>query len=228
MLKLPITFFKNKFSLPPLPPPGSLNGQHVLITGGNCGLGLATAVHCINLGASSVIITSRDAAKGEAAKASIAAQTQGRSVVEVMYLDMSTFAGVREFAEKVKEKVRCIDTVFLNAGVQNVSGSVSKEGWENTLQVNVLSTALLALLLLPWMKTAGKGKAHLAFTGSGMHRGVDVGPKSGWPQHDVLKYWNTKENFKKAGGTTMYSNSKLLLMYTMREIAKLAMGSDGR
>jgi len=38
--------------------------------------------------------------------------------------------------------------------------------------VNVLSTALLALLLLPWMEEKGKGKAHLGFVTSGTHRAV--------------------------------------------------------
>jgi len=86
-----------------------------------------------------------------------------------MYLDMLTFQGVVDFAEQVKREIKVIDVVYLNAGVLNMKGAkvVSPEGWEVAMQINVLSTALLAILLLPWLKVAGKGEAHLAFTGSG-------------------------------------------------------------
>lgn len=217
-----IRLYKSKFDLPPLPPPDSFKGKNVLITGGNTGLGLASAVHCMNFGAKLVIITSRDSAKGDAAKAFIKAQTSGKGTVRVMHLDMSTLQGVRIFAEEVKREVHSIDFVLLNAGVNNLNGRVSPDGWENSLQVNVLSTTLLALLLLPWLKVAGKGNARLSITGSGMHRGIDIDAKNGWPQQDVLQYWNNQEHFKKAGGSRMYAISKLLVLYAMREIALLA------
>lgn len=108
--------------------------------------------------------------KGEQSKKHIEARTTGKGAVKVMHLDMGTFAGVKEFADQISKEEKVIDAVFLNAGVQNMPGyapTISKEGWENSLQVNTLSTALLAILLLPWIKNAGKGKAHLSFTGSG-------------------------------------------------------------
>ncbi len=87
----------------------------------------------------------------------------------MMQLDMLTFESVVRFAEKVKREVTEVDVVYLNAGVLNMKAEkvISPEGWEVTMQVNVLSTAFLAILLVPWMKVAGKGKAHLAFSGSG-------------------------------------------------------------
>lgn len=87
----------------------------------------------------------------------------------MMHLDMLTFESVVEFANKVKREVLEIDVVYLNAGVLNMKAEkvISAEGWEVTMQINVLSTALLAILLVPWMKVAGKGQAHLAFSGSG-------------------------------------------------------------
>lgn len=61
-----------------------------------------------------------------------------------------------------------------------------------------------------------------------MHRGVNTSAAAGWPQKDVMKYWQTPKNYEKAGGVAMYGISKLFLEYGMREIAKLAIGSDGR
>jgi short-subunit dehydrogenase involved in D-alanine esterification of teichoic acids len=78
--------WNNKFNLPPLPPPDSFTGKTILITGGTGGLGLAAAVHFVNLGAKSVIITARTVAKGEQARASIEAQAREKSkdVVKIM------------------------------------------------------------------------------------------------------------------------------------------------
>lgn len=90
--------------------------------------------------------------------------------MKVIHLDMATFAGVKDFVGRLEKEESVIDVVFLNAGVQSFPGyapTVSEDGWEMTLQVNTLSSILLGVLLLPWMKTAGKGKAHMAFTGSG-------------------------------------------------------------
>ena len=135
---------------------------------------------------------------------------------------MSTLASTKAFADRVKGEVKKINVVFLNAGVLNKSFQEGKEGFEETLQVNVLSTALLALLLLPWMKEAGGGKAHLGFVTSGSHRSVAI---NGWPKDDVLGFLSKESNWPKGG---MYGPSKLLEQYVVNEIAKLAVGSDGK
>jgi NAD(P)-dependent dehydrogenase (short-subunit alcohol dehydrogenase family) len=218
--------FNNKFGNPALPPPGTFKDQTVLITGSSSGLGLAAAVHIVNLGASSVIITGRSKAKCEAAKAAIEAQTKtvGKGIVKTMELEMSTFAGTKLFADKVKAEVMTIDHVILNAGILNTAFKLGSEGFEETIQINVLSTALLALLLLPWMKEAGKGKAHLGFVTSGRHISVDIG--TDFPKEDVLGFFSKKENWPKGDG--MYAVSKLLEQYVVNEIAKMSVGPDGR
>lgn len=166
--------YRNKLGLPSLPPSGTFKGQTILITGGSGGIGLATAVHFVKLGASTVIITARTAAKGEAAKASIEAQTgtTGKGTVKVMELGMSTFALTKEFAGRLKNEVKSIDVVILNAGMMATTFKLGKEGFEESIEVNTLSTSLLAILLLPWLKDVGKGKAHLVFVTSGLHRGM--------------------------------------------------------
>lgn len=61
-----------------------------------------------------------------------------------------------------------------------------------------------------------------------MHRSIDISATAGWPQKDVMKHWHDPKNYEKVGGVAMYGISKLLLEYGMREIAKLAIGTDGR
>jgi NAD(P)-dependent dehydrogenase (short-subunit alcohol dehydrogenase family) len=224
MLKLPGLIYRNKFALPGLPPPGSFNGNSILITGASGGLGLAAAVHFVNLGASSVIITARTDAKATSAVTEIERQTntEGKEIVKGMVLDMSTFAGTKAFAEEVKNSVKNIDYVLLNAGLLNKKFAMGCEGFEETIQVNVLSTALLALLLLPWIKEAGNGKAHLGFVTSGGHRDT---PIDRWPEVNTIDWLSKEENWPAKG---MYSTSKLLEHYVVREITKLGSGPDGR
>lgn len=166
----PFVLYHNKYSNPPLPPPQTFLNKTILITGANTGLGLALALHCLNLGASHLILTTRSPTKSETTKAYLETHTTSKAyTIEMMHLDMLTFESVVEFANKVKREVLEIDVVYLNAGVLNMKAEkvISAEGWEVTMQINVLSTALLAILLVPWMKVAGKGQAHLAFSGSG-------------------------------------------------------------
>ncbi|KUJ18121.1 NAD(P)-binding protein [Mollisia scopiformis] len=228
MPSFPRLIYNNKFDLPSLPPPDTFKDQTILITGATGGLGLATAVHFVNLGASTVIITGRTSSKCEAAKTEIESQTgtQGKDMVKIMELDMSTFAGVKVFADQVKKEVKSIDYVLLNAGMMSTSFRLGKEGFEESIEINTLSTALLALLLLPWMKEVGKGKAHLGVVTSGLHRGeLDITPPN-FPQTNILTHYNTPQNYPK-GTSGIYPINKLLTQYCIREISKLALGPDG-
>lgn len=118
----------------PLPPADAFKDQVVLVTGGTSGLGLATAVHFVNFGASEVIITSRDSSRAKTALATIKRETSGRSNgrVRVMDLDMSRYSSVVSFAREVK-KIRQgrggLDCVILNAGVAGVDFKLADEGW---------------------------------------------------------------------------------------------------
>lgn len=168
------SIYNNKIALPSLPQSDTFKGQTVLVTGATGGLGQAAAIHFVNLGASTVVITARTAARGETSKAIIESRTGtvGKSIVKVMELDMITFVGTKDFADRVKKEVHTIDVVVLNAGMIATTSRLGKEGYESSIEVNTLSTALLGILLLPWLKIVGKGKAHLVFVTSGLHRGT--------------------------------------------------------
>lgn len=78
-------------------------------------------------------------------------------MVEVWPLDLASFDSVREFCKRA-DKLDRLDVVVENASVAMVSpqGTLA-EGYERTITVNVLSTFLMALLLLPTLKkTASK------------------------------------------------------------------------
>ncbi|KAI6092828.1 NAD(P)-binding protein [Hypoxylon rubiginosum] len=220
----------------PLPPADAFKGQAVLVTGGTSGLGLATAIHFINLGAAEVIITSRDASRAKTALATIERETGGRSNgrVRVMDLDMSRYASVIAFAKEVK-KVRQdrggLDVVILNAGVAGADFKLVDEGWEQNIQVNALSTTLLGLLLLPWLKAERAHRpapAHLAVVSSSRHLEPDIQKWKEWAAASggVLEHFNKPENWPGPDG--MYAVTKLMAQYAMDELTRLALGPDGR
>lgn len=117
--------------------------------------------------------------------------------------------------------------MLLNAGLHHFTYQKLPESWEGDLQVNVLSTSLLALLMLQWMHDVKKSgqTQHLTFTGSGSHMTPDIQAPN-FPEQDILKYWNQEKNFE--SGRSQYSISKLLLMYSSREVANLALDDGGR
>ncbi|KAI1287212.1 hypothetical protein F5Y03DRAFT_380427 [Xylaria venustula] len=117
-----------------LPRPDHFKGQAALVTGGTGGLGLAAAAHLVNLGASEVIITSRNPARSGQALEILEKETGGRSktVVRVLELDMNSYDSVVALVEEVK-KIRPgkggLDFVILNAGVIGTEFKTVDEGW---------------------------------------------------------------------------------------------------
>ncbi|KAI1173172.1 hypothetical protein F4777DRAFT_590005 [Nemania sp. FL0916] len=227
--------FYMKWSPIALPEPGTFKGKVALVTGGTGGLGLAAAAHLVLLGAEEVIITSRNPAGAKRALAALDKETYGLSdsVVRVVELNMDRYDSVVGLVEEVK-KIRSgkggIDFVLLNAGMIGIEYKEVDEGWDQNIQVNVLSTTLLALLLLPWMKAERENRespAHISIVGSGVHTAVDVETWSNYAaKGGVLAHYHAPENWP--GANAMYATTKLMVHYAAAELAKLAIGKDGR
>lgn len=122
------------------------------MTGANVGLGLEAARHFARLGAARVILACRDTEKGERAKADIERSTERSGTVEVWPLDLCSFESVKQFCRRADQLPR-LDVVVENAAVAMVGpqGALA-EGYESTITVNVVSTFLMALLLLPTLR----------------------------------------------------------------------------
>jgi NAD(P)-dependent dehydrogenase (short-subunit alcohol dehydrogenase family) len=126
---------------------GKLEGKIALITGGNSGIGLATAKQFVNEGAY-VFITGRRKPELDAAVKEI-----GRNVTGVQG-DVSKLADLdRLFAQIQREKGK-LDVVFANAGVARYSpfGKITEEFYDSIFNINVkglLFTVQKALPLLP-------------------------------------------------------------------------------
>lgn len=211
--------FGRKLSPPQIPPETRFDGQTIVITGVTVGgLGYEAALHFVKLGAAKVIITARNMDRGNAAKDALEASSGRSGVVKVRELNMDTFDGVKMFADGLKSELTTVDYVLLNAGVFQRYYAKSPEGWEETLQVNVLSTTLLALLLLPWMKAnAPAGRTpHLGVVTSGLHASVRVDFVDS--SERLLEHYDDAANFARK----QYGISKLFAMYAVEGLAAIA------
>src|SRR2546422_2026560 len=126
---------------------GKLEGKIALVTGGNSGIGLATAKQFVNEGAF-VFITGRREPELAAAVKEI-----GKNVTGVQG-DVANLGDLdRLFAQIKREKGR-LDIVFANAGVAKYSpfGTITEEHYDSIFDINVkglLFTVQKALPLLP-------------------------------------------------------------------------------
>ena len=126
---------------------GKLDGKVALITGGDSGIGLATAKRLVADGAY-VFITGRRKRELDAAVAQI-----GRNVSAIEG-DVSKRADLDRLFATVKERKGRVDILFANAGTAQHAplGAVSEEMFDRTFGVNVkgtLFTVQNALPLLP-------------------------------------------------------------------------------
>lgn len=152
-------------------PTKRFTGQTIIVTGSNTGLGLEAARNLVQLDAAKVILAVRNIEKGNAAKSSIEATTGRQDVVEVWELDLSRYGSVKAFAERANKTLERLDVVVENAGVLTQNWAMAEDN-EITITVNVVSTFLLALLLLPKLRETSAifGKdVVLTFTGSFVH-----------------------------------------------------------
>ena len=124
---------------------GKLEGKLALVTGGNSGIGLATAKRFVTEGAYVFITGRRDLAA--------AVKEIGRNVTGVQG-DVSNLGDLdRLFAQIEQEKGR-LDIVFANAGVAAYApfGKITEEHYDSIFDINVkglLFTVQKALPLMP-------------------------------------------------------------------------------
>jgi NAD(P)-dependent dehydrogenase (short-subunit alcohol dehydrogenase family) len=130
-----------------------LSGKVAIITGGNQGLGFESARQFLSFKISHLIITVRSEEKGKTAAAKLQAEYP-KATIEVWLLDMCSYDSIQAFVKRVESELPRLDIAILNAGRSKADLElVPSTGHEESLQVNYLSTILLATLLLPILRS---------------------------------------------------------------------------
>jgi NAD(P)-dependent dehydrogenase (short-subunit alcohol dehydrogenase family) len=191
-----------------------LAGQCGLVTGSNSGLGFEAAKQLLALGLSTLILAVRNQERGEDARAKLAAEYPNANIL-VWIVDMASYESIQSFVARCDTLPR-LDFAILNAGVVHFKFETNKlTGHEDTVQTNVLSTALLATLLFPVLANKSPtGPGKITIVGSEVAEWTNFKQKSQTPilpQLDVEKEYD---------GGDHYYVSKLLLQYFFIEAAK--------
>ncbi|KAK5988472.1 Short chain dehydrogenase FGM9 [Cladobotryum mycophilum] len=182
--------------------PDDVAGRTYIVTGANSGLGLECTKHLVRLGAARVIMAVRNVQSGEEAKAAIEGET-GRCAEGGGELDR-------------------IDGLIENAAIANNTW-LELEGNASDYTVNVLSTILLAALMLPHMeKSAQKFDIlpRIAIIGSG----AAFQARAVLDKLDINDIFGDLRNREKWEPqiTSNYPLSKLLLHFAYLQLIRLA------
>jgi NAD(P)-dependent dehydrogenase (short-subunit alcohol dehydrogenase family) len=126
---------------------GKLEEKIALITGGNSGIGLATAKQFVNEGAYVFITGRRDA------ELAAAVREIGKNVKGVQG-DVSNLGDLDRLFAQIKQEKGKLDIVFANAGIARFAtfGKITEELYDSIFNINVkglLFTVQKALPLLP-------------------------------------------------------------------------------
>jgi NAD(P)-dependent dehydrogenase (short-subunit alcohol dehydrogenase family) len=165
--------------------------MRIIVTGGNSGIGKATAAALAAAG-HSVMIACRTIPKAEQAAAEMAGD------VDVCHLDLADLASVRRFADAVDS----VDVLVNNAGVMGQSLPRTADGFEPHMGINYLGHFALTCLL------GNKIKDRIIAVGSASY-------VFGRIHLDDLNRHARKRSMWPA-----YSNSKLAIMLFVDELAR--------
>lgn len=124
-----------------------LNGKTVLITGGNSGIGLATARLMLAKGAR-VAITGRDQAKLDGAVAELGGDVLG------IQADVNDLSGIEAVVKAISERFETLDVVFANAGISGPTplGNTTLEAFEAIVRTNLTSVFFTVQGVLPLLR----------------------------------------------------------------------------
>jgi NAD(P)-dependent dehydrogenase (short-subunit alcohol dehydrogenase family) len=127
-----------------------LQNKTALITGGNSGIGLATARLMLAQGAR-VAITGRDQAKLDAAVAEL-----GGNVIGIR-VDVTDMSDIEAMAKSVAEHFGTLDILYANAGIPGSTplGSTTLEAFETIVRTNLTAVFFTVQAVLPLMREGG-------------------------------------------------------------------------
>lgn len=183
-----------------------MKGQTVLITGGTGGIGYQTA-RALASGGAQVVITGRDAARGEDAAAAIRHES-GDDSATFIQADHSTVGGNQQLASQVRGSFPGLGVLINNVGGLYETRWETADGYEATLAMNFIGPNALTAELLPLLQASAPARCiNVVSAAIRVYRGDPFG--------DV----QSKEGFTGAGA---YAQAKLLNVLFTLAVARRA------
>ncbi len=119
-----------------------LNGKVAVVTGGNSGIGYASAKEFKNQGAN-VIITGRDSGRVQSAAKKLG--------VRGIVADVQSLEAIENLVVKIKNELGKIDILFVNAGIFKPApvGQISEEVFDHQMGINFKGAVFTTEIFLP-------------------------------------------------------------------------------
>jgi len=190
----------------------NLTGKIFLVTGADGRLGYSVSLAAAKNGAR-VIASSRSEEKAKENKKALEAELGSEGgPIDTLVMDLSSFASVRSAAAQLLQRYSSLDVVLQVAGVAG-QDSITSDGVVGTVQINILSPALLTELLLPALSAAPKPRA--IYIGS-----MAAYANMHWDASDPVGALMRQTRGEEAFATSSYGLSKLLDVHYAHEQAK--------
>lgn len=175
----------------------------------------------INLDVSKLVLACRNVHKGKDAITKILHETgrKDTEVMEVWEVDLSNYASVLSFAERVRTELPRLDGFIANAGVEMTEYHTA-EDLELTLTVNVVSTFLSTIAILPKLKETSVKygvDTTLTITGSKIHT---FGPDAQLDIADNQDIFVALSDRQTADTAQRYPLSKLIVHQCFNELVQ--------
>lgn len=174
-----------------------------VLTGCNTGIGKVTAIELAKRNYEIVMLV-RDSEKSRNAFNEIK-EVAKSDKVRMYYVDFASLKSIKQVTYEIRKKYSNIDILINNAGVFKRKYDKSTDGFEMTLAVNYFAPFMLTNLLLPLLKESNQ--ARVVNMSSELYKRGKV---------------NIENNFleDKFNGDKAYANSKLLIIFFTKELAK--------
>jgi len=199
----------------------------VIITGASSGVGLYGAKSLAQRGWH-VVMACRNISKAQKAARDVEMPPDGYSI---LYIDLSSFASVRQFANAFRATGRSLDALVCNAAVYMPllkEPLRTPEGYELSVATNHLGHFLLCNLMLEDLKNSSDAHPRLVILGTVTANPKELGGKIPIPAPpDLGDLKGFEEGFKppiamingkKFKSGKAYKDSKLCNVLTMREL----------
>jgi NAD(P)-dependent dehydrogenase (short-subunit alcohol dehydrogenase family) len=145
-----------------------IKDKRVVITGGASGIGAAAAVQCAGDGARVVIADVNEAGAG----ATLAKIHEAGGEAWFVKTDVSKEAQVASLMRAAESHMGGVNALITAAGIARDSlvpvDELLKEGWDQTIGVNLTGSFLAAKYAVPAMRRAGKGVIVMIASGAGV------------------------------------------------------------
>jgi len=163
-----------------------LEGKVALVTGGNSGIGLATAQQLVADGAY-VFITGRRQSELDAAVRQI-----GNGVTGI-HGDVSKLADLDRLFAAVKEQKRYLDIVFANAGIAVAAplGGITEEAFDQHFAINVKGVLFTVQKALPLLRQGASIILNASIVGSKGLESVSVYSATKAALRSFARTWTT-------------------------------------